>query len=94
MIPQAAIVQGAKGPIVYVIDDGKAALRQVEILGVAGDDAAVKGVSVGERVVLDGRQNLRPGVPVVERTADGSGKGADGPAAAGGDAAAPQTARQ
>ena len=69
-------------------------MRQVEILGVAGDDAAVNGVSVGERVVLDGRQNLRPGVPVVERNADGSGKAPGGPAAAGGDSAAPQTARQ
>ena len=94
VIPQAAIVQGAKGPIAYVIEDGKAAMRQVEILGVAGDDAAVKGISAGERVVLDGRQNLRPGVPVVERSADGSGKAAGGSAAAGGDSAAPQTARQ
>ena len=74
VIPQAAIVQSAKGPIAYVIDDGKAVMRQVEILGVAGDDAAVKGISVGERVVLDGRQNLRPGVAVVERSADGGGK--------------------
>ena len=94
VIPQAAIIQSMKGPIVYAIDNGKAAMRQVEILGVAGDDAAVNGVSVGERVVLDGRQNLRPGVPVVERNADGSGKAAGGPAAAGGDSAAPQTARQ
>ncbi|HJW52677.1 MAG TPA: efflux RND transporter periplasmic adaptor subunit [Burkholderiaceae bacterium] len=89
VIPQAAIVQSAKGPIAYVIEDGKAVMRQVEILGVAGDDAAVKGISAGERVVLDGRQNLRPGVPVVDRSADGRGK-----EAAGGDSAAPQTARQ
>ena len=94
VIPQAAIIQAMKGPIVYAIDNGKAVMRQVEILGVAGDDAAVNGVSVGERVVLDGRQNLRPGVPVVERNADGSGKAAGGPAAAGGDSAAPRTARQ
>jgi RND family efflux transporter MFP subunit len=84
VIPQAAIIQGMNGPIIYAIDNGKAAMRQVEILGVAGDDAAVKGVSIGERVVLDGRQNLRPGVAVVERTVDGGGK----------PSATPQTARQ
>src|SRR4030095_1879641 len=73
VIPQAAIIQSAKGPIAYTIDNGKAVLRQVQVLAVEGDDAAVKGVSAGERVVLDGRQNLRPGVAVVERGREGGG---------------------
>jgi hypothetical protein len=30
-------------------------------------DAAVSGVKPGERVVVDGRQNLRPGSAVIER---------------------------
>jgi hypothetical protein len=30
----------------------------------------VTGVRAGDRVVLDGRQNVRPGAPVVERPAD------------------------
>jgi RND family efflux transporter MFP subunit len=67
VLPQAAIVQGQRGSIVFVVDDGKAAARPVQLLATQGDDAAVSGVKPGERVVLDGRQNLRPGAAVVER---------------------------
>ena len=41
--------------------------RPVRAAAREGDDAAVSGVKAGERIVLDGRQNLRPGAPVVER---------------------------
>jgi RND family efflux transporter MFP subunit len=73
VIPQAAMIQATKGPIVYTIDNGKAAMRAVEVLATEGDQAAVKGISAGERVVLDGRQNLRPGAAVIERARDGGG---------------------
>ena len=46
---------------------GKAVPRPVEVLYAEGDDAAVSGVKPGERVVVDGRQNLRPGATVIER---------------------------
>ena len=74
VVPQAAIIQNAKGTIVYVVEDGKAVQRPVQILAVEGDDAAVSGVKVGEKVVLDGRQNLRPGASVIERARDGAGQ--------------------
>ena len=74
VVPQAAIIQNAKGTIVYVVEDGKAVQRPVQILAVEGEDAAVSGVKVGDKVVLDGRQNLRPGAAVVERTSDGTGQ--------------------
>ena len=35
--------------------------RPVEIVYASGEEAVVSGVKPGERVVLDGRQNLRPG---------------------------------
>jgi len=78
VVPQAAIIQSAKGPILYTVDNGKAVLRPVEILAVANDLAAVKGVGASERIVLDGRQNLRPGAAVVERGREGSGGAANG----------------
>jgi RND family efflux transporter MFP subunit len=74
VVPQAAIIQNAKGTIVYVVEDGKAVQRPVQILAVENDDAAVTGVKVGEKVVLDGRQNLRPGAPVMERAREGTGQ--------------------
>jgi hypothetical protein len=63
----------------------------VELLYAQGEDAAVSGVKAGDRVVLDGRQNLRPGAAVVERPREGGGgrggKGA-GAAASGASSAA------
>lgn len=71
VLPQATIVQNVRGRGVYVVDAvGKANLRPVELLQSAGAEAVVSGVRAGERVVLDGRQNLRPGSSVVERAAD------------------------
>ncbi len=77
VIPQSAIIQSARGTIVYVVEDGKAVLRPIkQVYGEAGE-AAVTGLQAGEIVVLDGKQNLRPNSPVVERSKDDKGS-ADG----------------
>ncbi|MBC7732463.1 MAG: efflux RND transporter periplasmic adaptor subunit [Bacteriovorax sp.] len=82
VLPQVAVIQGPRGSIVYVIDaQNKAQARPVEVVYAAGLDAVVSGVQPGERVVLDGRQNLRAGVTVAERVASaasGAGAGASG----------------
>ncbi|CAM8643168.1 AcrA Membrane-fusion protein [Comamonadaceae bacterium] len=67
VIPVAAIVQGARGTIVYVVEDGKAVLKPIKLVYSEAGDAAVTGIKPGDSVVLDGKQNLRPNVPVVER---------------------------
>jgi RND family efflux transporter MFP subunit len=67
IVPQAAIIQAARGPIVYVVENGLATSRPVELLYAQGGDAAVKGVQAGESIVVDGKQNLRAGASVVER---------------------------
>ncbi|MFO1217922.1 MAG: efflux RND transporter periplasmic adaptor subunit [Burkholderiaceae bacterium] len=87
VVPQAAIIQGARGPIVYAVEDGKAVLRPITIVQAQGDDAAVSGVKPGERIVLDGRQNLRPGSPVLERDRAREGAGRAASAARAGSAA-------
>jgi len=68
VIPIAAIIQSAKGPIVYVAENGKASLRPVKMLASHGLEAVVTGVAVGDHVVVEGRQNLRPETPVSERS--------------------------
>ena len=70
VVPQASIVQGARGRIVFVVDQGRAAARVVDVVHAAGTDAVVTGVRPGERVVVDGRQNLRPGSAVIDRPAE------------------------
>jgi RND family efflux transporter MFP subunit len=68
VIPTTAIIQSTKGSIVYLAEKGKAVLRPVKLVASQGEDSAVTGVAAGEKVVLEGRQNLRPDVSLVERT--------------------------
>jgi RND family efflux transporter MFP subunit len=78
-IPQAAIIQGTGAKTVFVVGaDGKAAPRSVEVLAAAGNDAAVSGIEPGMKVVVEGKQNLRPGSPVRERGADAAPAGKAG----------------
>jgi len=70
VVPQAAIIYGARGAFAYAIEDGKAVMRPVKIVQSQGTEVAVTGLALGESVVLDGRQNVRPGSPVVERSKD------------------------
>ena len=66
-IPQAAIVQGPRGTIVYVLDKGKARLQPIKVVYAEAGEAAVTGIQPGDAVVMDGKQNVRPGSPLVER---------------------------
>jgi hypothetical protein len=50
--------------------------KPVQLLTAQNGDAAVSGIKAGDVIVLDGRQNLRPGTPVVERTKAAAGDAA------------------
>ena len=79
VIPQAAVIESPRGKVVYVVDSAsKAAARPVELVYASGDDAVVTGLQPGERIVVDGRQNLRPGSTVVDRPATEGGSGGRG----------------
>jgi RND family efflux transporter MFP subunit len=85
VVPQAALIQGPRGTILYVVDaQNKAVARPVEVIYASGLDAAVTGVQAGDKVVVDGRQNLRSGVDVSERAASAAGGAASGAKGAGG----------
>ena len=72
VVPQDAIIVGAKAKSVYVVDaDGKAALRQVTVLHSFGSDVVVTGIEAGAKVILEGKQNLRTGALVKELKEDG-----------------------
>ncbi len=83
VIPQSAIIQSPRGALVYSVVDGKAVSRPVQVLYAQGDDAAVSGLKPGERIVMDGRQNVRPGANVVERAREGGGRAGAAAAASG-----------
>lgn len=91
IVPQAALIQSARGTIVYVVEDGKALLKPVKQVGGQSGEAAVTGIAAGESVVVDGKQNLRPGSLVVERPKEAK-PGASAPAAGSTSAAASSSA--
>ncbi|MEY2593444.1 MAG: hypothetical protein RI972_1133 [Pseudomonadota bacterium] len=87
VVPVAAVVQGARGRTVFVVDDeGVAQSKPVELLAMSDGFASLKGIAPGDRVVLEGRQNVRNGSKVVDRGREGgkpSGGAGTGPAASG-----------
>jgi RND family efflux transporter MFP subunit len=74
VIPTSAVIQTVKGMIVYVAANDKALLRPVTVLATQGEETAVVGIEAGDRVVLEGRQNLRPDAAVAERQKPELGK--------------------
>lgn len=87
-IPQAAVVQGTRGTIVYVLEDGKARLQPIKVVYAEGGEAAVTGIKPGDVVVMDGKQNVRPNSPLVERAKEPKTAASS---AAGGEAGKPAT---
>ncbi|HJS03485.1 MAG TPA: efflux RND transporter periplasmic adaptor subunit [Variovorax sp.] len=62
VIPAAAVMMLADGSSVYVVDaEHKATRRKIETLHTFGTQVAVRGVEPGEQVVIEGKQNVRPG---------------------------------
>jgi membrane fusion protein (multidrug efflux system) len=66
LVPQQAVLQGAKGHFVVVVDkDSKAEIRGVQVGPWYGDDWFItEGLKGGEVVVTDGVVKLSPGAPV------------------------------
>jgi RND family efflux transporter MFP subunit len=76
VVPQAAVIQRGNDRGVYVVGaDRVAQWRVITLVQPDGDSVALQGVREGERVVVDGKQNVRPGTPVREAGA-GAGAGA------------------
>ncbi|RYY65263.1 MAG: efflux RND transporter periplasmic adaptor subunit [Comamonadaceae bacterium] len=62
VVPAAAIMMLTEGATLYVVDaELKAARRSVKTLYTFGTDVVVSGVQPGEQVVIEGKQNVRPG---------------------------------
>ncbi|WP_337582543.1 efflux RND transporter periplasmic adaptor subunit [Parasutterella excrementihominis] len=66
LVPQRAVMREANGtPYVYVVEDGKIAIRRLVTHRTQGQNWIVEeGLKPGEKVVVEGQQGIRPGVPV------------------------------
>jgi membrane fusion protein (multidrug efflux system) len=64
-VPQRAVMGGAQGQYVMLVEDGKATPRPVKTASMAGEDWVVsEGLKGGEQVIVNGLQKARPGTPV------------------------------
>ena len=65
VVPQSALIVDQQGPYVFVVQDGKAVVRRLKLAGALGTDTVVdSGLTAGDLVVVQGMENLRPGMPV------------------------------
>ena len=66
-IPSQAIIMSPRGKVVYIVDkDNKAVSKPVKVLYEYKGQAVVDGIATGDRVVVEGKQNLRPGGKIRE----------------------------
>jgi len=75
-VPQAALIADQEGTYVFVVEDGKAAIRRIKPGGEIGQDVIVNdGLKGGEQVIVEGLQSIRPGQPVKAAPTSASIKG-------------------
>ncbi|MBB3120194.1 efflux RND transporter periplasmic adaptor subunit [Pseudoduganella violacea] len=73
VVPQNAIITNTRGTFVYTVaPDNTAAVVNVQRLHAFGTQAAVTGLKGDEKIIVEGKQNLRPGGKI--RIADAAGK--------------------
>lgn len=75
VLPQTAIITNARGTFVYTLEaDMTAGQKPVARVYSFGPNAVVTGLDGTEKVINEGKQNLRPGARVKLAEANGNGK--------------------
>ena len=65
LIPQSALIADQQGVYLFVVEDGKAAIRRVTTAGESGTETIVEtGLKPGDQVIVEGVESLRAGSPV------------------------------
>ena len=66
-MPSEAIVISPKGRLVYVVDkDDKVEAKPIKVIYEYQGTSVISGIESGSRVVVEGKQNLRPGGKIRE----------------------------
>jgi RND family efflux transporter MFP subunit len=67
LVPSQAVVINPRGRFIYVVGaEDKVSLKPIKVSYEYQGKAAITGVETGERVVIEGKQNLRPGTKIRE----------------------------
>lgn len=93
VVPGTAVQRGPKGTFAYVVNaDSTVAAQPVEVASTQGDEAIItKGLEPGQKVVVDGQNQLKPGAKIQPRTVEAKPAAGDSPAPP--PSAAPSSAR-
>ena len=74
-VPSEAIIMNPRGRMVFVVDkDNKATSKPVKVVYEYLGQSVVTGIEAGDRVVVEGKQSLRPGGKIREAKAAGDSK--------------------
>lgn len=65
LVPQSALIADQQGFYVFVVEDGKAAIRRVTLSRASGTNTVIEsGLTAGDQIIVEGIATLRPGAPV------------------------------
>lgn len=65
LVPQSALIADQEGVYVFIVEDGKIAIRRLKLGQMSGASTIVnEGLKGGELIVMTGIQSLRPGMAV------------------------------
>lgn len=79
VVPQAAIIMRGNERSVYVVGpDNTAKLVPVQLRQAMGEQVVVEGLDATAQVVMEGKQNLRPGTPLRIQPSGGAAPAASG----------------
>jgi membrane fusion protein (multidrug efflux system) len=68
VVPQSALIADQGGLYVFVVEDGKAAMRRVKTGGESGTGVIIdEGIKPGDLVIVDRLQTVHPGVAVLAK---------------------------
>jgi multidrug efflux pump subunit AcrA (membrane-fusion protein) len=75
VVPSQAVVTNARGDQVFVVDaENTVSMKPVKVKAQSQGFAVITGVNAGDKVVVEGKQNLRPSAKVKEAAAKGDAK--------------------
>ena len=67
IVPSQSIISNSLGDLIYTVDaENKTVMNKVKVINQGNGSAVVTGLKVGDRVVVEGKQNIRPGLKVTE----------------------------
>jgi len=78
VVPSQAIISNTLGNLIYTVNsDDKTVMNKVKVITQANGSAVITGLKPNDRIVVEGKQNIRPDMKVVEAKTNNSSQPAE-----------------